>query len=585
MQKTKTISGHYGTIYSIAHNNRTFIPRNVDVKRSISNYYCVAAGEDAWLDPNDPRHISEFWKRYKELIELYWQNRATARRLAYRRYLEHLAYMRHFSRSLYQLSSTPVGAMIMILLLPVLIPIGIRNELQCIKAQAEWEVFLDEQNLRDLQFKSTKSSLRSALWENDHQNGTDYLHRLDAIVKSMSIQADNRLDGLMQAPATPTPPPRFATLEEIYNRFYEPAFQEFQAKQRPCRRYNGTYLEQIRAGQKTQSLKKQQTKNARSHKTAEAIEILFCIGDMDNTGYVNAPEDAQMSEALLRDFCHHLMENPKLCCITNKELNDPLWEPPFTNGLIIHNMTLHADEATPGVHLTCIPYSRNCKRGPAVQASLGRALTGMGYPSTWKDKLDEQGQRIPKRDRNGTIIHNADGTVRYQQDPDKQGILDWIEEQKQWLQEEMKRRYNWDREYKGSHPRGNLSTPDYQVARAKERQEEYQRLLDESLTNYDARVYELSLKLDDSVERQWENATNQEIIHRFLSVCSDEEYDQILERSSQYLDQLALREQSRARINLAAQIRTYEKETSTAPRISATSSKKPDKNTPTDHFK
>ena len=81
--------------------------------------------------------------------------------------------------------------------------------------------------------------------------------------------------------------------------------------------------------------------------------------------------------------------------MTTQELTNPNWQPPFRHGLIILNLTMHADEATPGIHLTCIPYSRDCKRGPAVQASLGRALTGMGYPSTWKDVLDENGERVP----------------------------------------------------------------------------------------------------------------------------------------------------------------------------------------------
>lgn len=86
----------------------------------------------------------------------------------------------------------------------------------------------------------------------------------------------------------------------------------------------------------------------------------------------------------------------------------------------------------------------------------------------------------------------------------------------------MKRRYDWDREDKGSHPRGHLSTLDYQVARAKERQEEYQHLLSESLRKYDERVYELSLKLDSTVEQQRENSSDQDIIGRYLEVCSDE---------------------------------------------------------------
>ena len=60
MVKTKTISGHYDTVYSVPHNNRTFIPKNVDIHRIPWNYYCVAAGEEAFFDIDDPRHISVF---------------------------------------------------------------------------------------------------------------------------------------------------------------------------------------------------------------------------------------------------------------------------------------------------------------------------------------------------------------------------------------------------------------------------------------------------------------------------------------------------------------------------------------------
>lgn len=197
-----------------------------------------------------------------------------------------------------------------------------------------------------------------------------------------------------------------------------------------------------------------------------------------------------------------------------------------------------------------------------MQASMGRAFTGMGYLSTWKDSLDEKGERIPKRNKNKEIIYNQDGSIRYKQEPDKQGIIDWIEDQKQWIQKEMKKRYDWDREYKGSHPRGNLSTPDYQVARAKERQEEYQSLLNESLAKYDERIYELTLKLDDAVEQQWKNATSKHIIENYLSVCVDEEYEAILHRASTYLDQLAYTEQAKHRNKLTTKIQEAEKKLS-----------------------
>lgn len=562
MLKRKTISGHYDTVYSIAHNNRSFIPKNVDILRTPWNYNCVAAGEEAYFESNNPRHISEFWQRYRELNDLYWQNRSIAQTLAYNRYHEHLEYMRKYCYPFFRIPSNEIEALITLLLLPLLVPCGIYLTHRQIQAKKEWAQFKEEQWLQDMYFKATRASLRDALYAHDQVTRTHHLRNMDQTVTELATLAENYEAIAQPIQADASPSLRFATIEEIYNMLYEPSFREFQSKQRPCRRYKGTYLEQIREGHRVQTQKKQQNKNANSRKTAEAIEIVFGIGDMDNTGYVQNPEDAKKSEILLKDFCDHLMENPKLCCITTKELNNPHWSPPFNNGLIVLNLTAHADEATPGVHLTCIPYSRNCKRGPKVQASLSRAMAGMGYPSTWKDKLDDQGERIPKQDRNGNIIHNQDGSIRYQQEPDGQGIIDWIEEQKQWIQKEMKKRYDWDREYKGSHARGNLSTPDYQVARAKERHKTYQHLLDESLAKYDEAVYALTLKLDDAVDQQWREASNQDIIERYLSVCTDEEYDAILSNAVTYLDRLAYTEQTMHRNKLIAKIQEAEKKLS-----------------------
>ncbi len=562
MPKLKTISGHYDTAFSITHNNRNFIPKNVDIHRIPWNYNCVSVGEEAYFESDDPRHISEFWQRYQELNEMYWQNRSLAQTLAYKRYHEHLEYMRKYCHPFFRIPNNGIEALVTLLLLPLFVPCGIYLTHHQQQAKKEWEQFKEEQWLQDMYFKASRASLRNALYTHDHVTGTHYLRSMDQTVTQLAAIAQNYevIPPPVQSESSSTP--RFASLEEIYEKLYEPSFRKFQAKQRPCRRYNGTYLEQIREGQRAQTQKKQQSKNANSRKTSEAIEIVFGIGDMDNTGYVQAPEDAKKAEVLLKDFCDHLMRNPKLCCITTKELNDPNWIPPFNNGLIVLNLTVHADEATPGIHLTCIPYSRNCKRGPDVQASLGKAMAGMGYPSTWKDKLDDQEKKIPKRDRNGNIVHNQDGSTRYQQEPDGQGIIDWIEDQKQWIQKEMEKRYDWDREYKGSHARGNLSTPDYQVARAKERNEVYQHLLDESLQEYNDAVYTLTLKLDDAVDQQWQEASNQDIIERYLSVCTDAEYDAILKNASAYLDQLAYTEQDRCRNKLIAKIQEAEKKLS-----------------------
>lgn len=553
MIKLKTISGHYGSSYNLAHNNRIFIPANVDIERTPNNYNCVIAGQDAFLDPSIQTHISEFWRRYRELNDLYWKEMSAEKVLASKRYQAHLEYMRRFSRPLYPLPHNLVEAFITLLFLPLLIPCELYLNHQHKKAKAEWEQFKDAQWVRNLTYNSARTSMRKALYAHDMKYASSALKIMDSVVSELST-AGPTLD-IASIASKSIQPSRFATLEEIYSKLYEPAFREFQANQRPCRRYDGTYLEQIRENKVKSAKSSQQSKNAKLRRTSEAIEIVFCIGDMDNTGYEAAFEDAKKAEEILGDFCDHLMSLPNLCCVTTKELNDPKWKPPFRNGLIVLNLNVHADEATPGVHLTCIPYSGDCNRGPRVQASLGKAMAGMGYPSTWKDVLDENGHRVPKVGKNGETIRNKDGSVRYQQEPDKQGIIDWIEDQKKWIQKEMKRRYDWDREYKGSHPRGNLSTPDYKVARAKERLEECQTRFNQTLYQYENRIYELSTQLDSQVVDQLDNSTNQEIIDKYLAVCSDEEYDRIVQMAANYLDQLARKEQDRARKELAQQIR------------------------------
>lgn len=548
--KQKTISGHYGAVYSLSHNNRKFIPKNVDINRIPWNYDCVAAGKEAYLDINNPRHISEFWDRYRELNTLYWSDKAIADTLAYEKYQEHLEYMRRLSRSIYPIPHNAMEALITLLLLPLLIPCGIYLSKRQKEIKEEWEEYKQEQWIRDLAYKATRVSLRQALYEHDCKSGTRYLNSLDYVVKEMGEQAGNYVPQVGRVISVTQTPLQYSTLEEIYDKLYEPAFQEFQLKQRPCRRYKGTYLEQIREGQASERRKKQQTKNAKSRKTAEAIEIVFGIGDMDNTGYEVAFSDAKKSEELLKDFVDHLMMLPNICSVTTKELEVPNWQPPFANGLIVLNLTMHADEATPGVHLTCIPYSRSCKRGPKVQAALGRAMAGMGYPSTWKDVLDENGACIPKRDRNGNIIYNKDGSVRYQQEPDKQGIVDWIEEQKKWLQKEMMRRYGWDREYKGAHPRGNLTTPDYQVARSKERLEALQQDFEITFHDYKQQVIRETNKLADAVDSMLEQTSELDMIIRYLQDCNEEDYQAVLTKASDYYVQLAMEKERKMLNNL-----------------------------------
>lgn len=546
----KTISGHYDTVYSLDHNNRKFIPKNVDYRRIARNYNCIEAGGETRLDLEDPRCLAEFWERYRELADLYWKDRATVRAREYERYKENVRYLRQLSYRLCHCPDDPVGLFVFLLCLPLIIPceIYLNREMQQLKD--DWEEYKEQQWIQDMDFRATQANLRGTLLAHDRANGTQYLNELDTIVREMASSANDYLTTARELSFDPKPMPRYATLEEIYDKLYEPSFRVFQNKQRPCRRYNGTYLQKIREERHEAATVKQQTKNAKIRKTAEAIEIVFGIGGMDNTGYANALEDAYKSELLLKDYCDHLMQSEHICFVTTKDLEAPDWQPPFKNGLIVLNLTVYCDEATPGIHLTCIPYSRGCKRGPEVQATLGKAMTGMGYPSTWKDVLDEHGERVPKRDKSGKVIHNADGTIRYKQEPDRQGIIDWIEAQKRWIQNEMERRYGWQREYKGSHPRGNLFTPDYQAARAKERQEEFERQMKAMFSTYVMRMDRKLEQLTAATEDVWYNTNEWEKVIQYLKMCPQEEYLEYVNRAEEYISTLPQREQARVKKQL-----------------------------------
>ena len=551
----KTISGHYDTVFSLGHNNRTFVPKNVDTARTHWNYNCVSAGQAAPLDLDNPVNLAVFWEQYRDLSRIYWDDRKYAKAQAYEEYRMHLEYMRRYRYASRLLAGDGISAIITLLFLPLLIPCGIYLNHQMEKAREEYDQLKFKQWIRDMEFKATKLSFREAIYEQDQSKGTEYLHLMDSVVREMAQQANDYISFAKNIPAEDPTPVRYATLEEIYGKLYEPSFREFQEKQRPCRRYNGTYLESIREGCLQESKKKQQSKNTKSRKTAEAIEIVFGIGDMDNTGYEHAFSHAKQSEVLLKDFCDHLMANPQLCFVTTKELDDPNWKPPFINGLIVLNLTVHCDEATPGVHLTCIPYSRGCKRGPSVQAALGRAMTGMGYPSTWIDALDENGQRIPKQTKTGEIVYNDDGTIRYHQKPDKQGIIDWIEEQKLWIQWEMAKRYGWMREYKGSHPRGNLSTPDYQVARAKERTEQLKNIAKEELDNYMTRVHNYSQELQCDMTQKFANTSVLEAVLYYLKHCPEEDYQRVMNEVTTFWSHFAVRKEKQALNSLKERIK------------------------------
>ena len=62
---------------------------------------------------------------------------------------------------------------------------------------------------------------------------------------------------------------------------------------------------------------------------------------------------------------------------------------------------------------------------------------------------------------------------------DRYGGADWVETQKAVLQEMMLKEFGWERFYKGSNPRGNLTLSDYRREKAAEMAKEEERKLED----------------------------------------------------------------------------------------------------------
>ena len=63
---------------------------------------------------------------------------------------------------------------------------------------------------------------------------------------------------------------------------------------------------------------------------------------------------------------------------------------------------------------------------------------------------------------------DEDGRLKPQMKCDRYGGADWVETQKAVLQEMMLKEFGWERFYKGSNPRGNLTLLDYRREKAAE---------------------------------------------------------------------------------------------------------------------
>lgn len=106
------------------------------------------------------------------------------------------------------------------------------------------------------------------------------------------------------------------TLQQIYEKLFAEHYRvwrERKIKKGRGKRFSPTYYEKIE-------------QDKQKHL---CYEIIWQIGDMRDTGFVYTPEDANKAQDLLDKFAKYLLELPEVCVVTEKELNDPNWKPPF----------------------------------------------------------------------------------------------------------------------------------------------------------------------------------------------------------------------------------------------------------------
>ena len=238
------------------------------------------------------------------------------------------------------------------------------------------------------------------------------------------------------------------TLEQAYEKLFQESYDRWLEKEhRKSRAKNAppTYYEKIEQDKKKHL----------------SYEVIWQIGDMDDTGYDTNPEDAKIAEDILWNFAMRLMfDLPNVTFISKNKIEDPDWKPPFEAGIIITNFVLNGDESTPHLHMTFVPYSDHCSRGQQTQNALSQTFARMGYKTTMKHAVDKN---------NELVWQDTPEGKKPQMVRDAFGAIEWIEEQKEWLAEQIEKRMNCERLFKGKNERGDLLLSDYRRERAAEK--------------------------------------------------------------------------------------------------------------------
>lgn len=287
------------------------------------------------------------------------------------------------------------------------------------------------------------------------------------------------------------------TLEQVYEKVFQTHYAEWrerEIKKGRGNRFPETYYEKI----------------VQDKQKKPVYEVIWQIGDMMDTGFLNDYDEALKAEQILDEFADYLILLPEVCVVTDKELNDPDWKPPFEAGLILHHMVYHGDENSPHIHMTYIPYTSHSKTGAPVQNAFAQTFEDMGFPTLMKQAVNKDGELVWQTDKDGNKVP--------QMKRDHYGGVDWVEKQKEVLQELMAEKFGWERIYKGSNPRGNMLLSDYRREKAAERA----RVAEHSLDELEDKLESGELELSEQQKKQVDNEVILSTQQRQLEAVSNE---------------------------------------------------------------
>ena len=158
-------------------------------------------------------------------------------------------------------------------------------------------------------------------------------------------------------------------------------------------------------------------------------------------------------------------------------------------------------------------YTSHSKTGAAVQNAFAQTYEDIGFPTLMKQAVNKEGELVWQTDKEGNKVA--------QMKRDHYGGVDWVEKQKEVLQELMAEKFGWERVYKGSNPRGNMLLSDYRREKAAERAKEAEKSLDNLENQIEAGNAKLS-------EQAIEQAGNEGTLNaqNFLIRTNDEELEE-----------------------------------------------------------